>query len=199
MPTYSIPIGYVHKVYILTCLTIFGWKIHWDAGGLTGEYDSIEKCFGDDSNLPWNLDDVWPTKEGVVYWGFFDGMLFIGELPSTGNIYLLLSHDSVGIWCWLYPRGGFTKLYRGNFVLQLLRELLLCLGPTGGVRLWYWIYLRFSWRSLLTEEYSWWFLVHLGMFSAFDLLGIFLMVLICWGMILMLLIHRRCFWCMLIQ
>ena len=28
-------------------------------------------------------------------------------------------------------RGGFTKLYWGNFSLQLLRELLLCLGLTG--------------------------------------------------------------------
>ena len=27
--------------------------------------------------------------------------------------------------------GGFTKLYWGNFILQLLSEILLCLGPTG--------------------------------------------------------------------
>ena len=29
-----------------------------DVGGLIGEYNFVEKCFGDDSDLPWSLDDV---------------------------------------------------------------------------------------------------------------------------------------------
>ena len=32
----------------LTYLTILDERSTKDAGGLTGEYDSIEKCFGDD-------------------------------------------------------------------------------------------------------------------------------------------------------
>ena len=37
---------------ILTCLNILDERSIADAGGFTGEYKSIEKCFGDDSDLP---------------------------------------------------------------------------------------------------------------------------------------------------
>ena len=34
---------------------------------LTREYDSTKKCFGDDFDLPWSLDGVQSTGEGVAY------------------------------------------------------------------------------------------------------------------------------------
>ena len=87
----SFPVGYVHDFCIVwelclhiqflgdMCISYVFW-LTWlflderstgDVGGLIGEYNSIEKCFGDDSDLPWSLDSVRPTGEGVAYWGFF--------------------------------------------------------------------------------------------------------------------------------
>ena len=177
---YSIPIGYVHKVYILNCLTIFRWKIHWDIGGLTGEYDSVEKCFDDDSDLPWSFDDVWPTKEGVAYWGFSNGMLFTRELPSTGEMiifFFLINHWGLML---TPPLRGFYQNLLGKFCLASFEGATSVPWTHGGVHLWCWIYLGFSWWSWLTEEHPWWFLVHWGMFDALNPLWIFLGVLIRW-------------------
>ena len=159
----------------------------------------LKSALINDFDLPRSLNGERLIKEEVAYWGFFNDVLFTGELPSIEEIiifFLFINH-----WGWMLtlPLRGFYQTLLGKFCFTTLEGATSVSWTHRGVHLWYWIYLRFSWRSLLTEEYSWWFLVHLGMFSAFDLLGIFLMVLICWGMILMLLIHRRCFWCMLIQ
>ena len=87
----SIPGGYVHDFCIVwelclhiqfprdMCTSYVFWFV-WlfldeistgDAGGLTGEYNFVDKCFGDDSDLPRSLNGVRPTGEGVTYWEFF--------------------------------------------------------------------------------------------------------------------------------
>ena len=67
-----------------TCMELdyFWMKIHWDVGGLTREYNFVEKCFGDDFGLPRSLDGVHPTRKRVAY-GFSVGVLFTRELSST--------------------------------------------------------------------------------------------------------------------
>ena len=112
-----------------------------DARGLIGEYNSVETCFGDDSDLPWSLDGVWPTEEGVVYWGFFDSVLLTRELPSIGNIYLLLSHDSLRIDVDSTLEGGGVvyQTLLGKFCFATLEGATSVPWTYGGVRLWYWI------------------------------------------------------------
>ena len=106
--------------------------------GLTSEYNSTKKCFSDDSDLPWSLDGVWSTREGVAYWGFFGGVLLIREnFPPLGKNCILLSYGSWGLML-TPPSMGFYQLHWGNLILQLSRWLFLCLGPTGES---YWILL----------------------------------------------------------
>ena len=45
----------------------------------------LKSVLGDDFNLPQSLDSIWPTEEGVAYWGFSDGVLFTRDLSSTGE------------------------------------------------------------------------------------------------------------------
>ena len=45
----------------------------------------LKSVLGDDFNLPQSLDSIWPTEEGVAYWGFSDGVLFTRELFSFGE------------------------------------------------------------------------------------------------------------------
>ena len=149
VPAYVIPEGYMHhsnlyKIYACMfnsrriCaqvlysdfLTIFLWKIYWDAKGLTGEYNSMEKCFGDDSNLPWSLNDVWPTEEGVVYWGLLMVCCSLGTSFHWGMIifFFLTNHWGLKL---TPPSRGFYQTLLGKFILQLSRGLLLCLGLMG--------------------------------------------------------------------
>ena len=56
-----------------------------DAGEHTREYNSIKKCFGDDSDLPRGLDSLRPTGDSLMV------CCSLGNFPSQGNNYLLLS------------------------------------------------------------------------------------------------------------
>ena len=55
----------------------------------------------------------------------------LGNFLPLENNYLLLSYNSLGIDVDSTIEGGLTGLYWGNFILQLLRGLPLCLGPMG--------------------------------------------------------------------
>ena len=68
-----------------------------DAVGLTKGYDFVEKCFGDDPDLPWSLDDVWPTEKGLLTKDFLMACCSLGNFLPPGNDYLLLSHKSLRI------------------------------------------------------------------------------------------------------
>ena len=85
------------------------------------------------SNLPRSLDGAQPIKKGVAYWGFSDVVLFTWESPSIGGViifFFLINHCGLML---TPPLKGFYQTLSGNFVLQLSRELLLCLGLTGSL------------------------------------------------------------------
>ena len=55
----------------------------------------LKSALADDSNLPRSLDAVWLIEEEVAYCRLSDGVLFIGELPSIGEMiifFLLINH-----------------------------------------------------------------------------------------------------------
>ena len=141
-----------------------------DARGLIGEYNSVETCFGDDSDLPWSLDGVWPTEEGVVYWGFFDSVLLTRELPSIGNIYLLLSHDSlrIDVDSTLERGGGGLPNSTGEILLRNSWGSYFCALDLRGSPSMILDLVGFSWWSRLMEDFSWYFLIHWGMFWCFQ-------------------------------
>ena len=150
--------------------------------GLTGEYNSTKKCFGDDSNLPWSLDGVQSTGEGVAYWGFFGSVLLIGEnFPPLRKNCILLSYGSWGLML-TPPSRGFYQLHWGNLILQLLRGLLLCLGPIEES---YWILIGICLIILTHKEVFIMISDSLrDVFYTFDPLGI----------LLTLSIHWKCIW-----
>ena len=132
MPACSIPIGYVHKICILTFLT------YWvkDSLGMLevslGSMILLKSARGDDFELAWSFDDVWLTEEGVAYMGIFWWyVVHWGTTFHRGKYYLLFSHKSLRIDFDSTLKGLLQNSIGEIFFLQLSRELLLCLRLTG--------------------------------------------------------------------
>ena len=171
MPACSIPIGYVHKICILTFLT------YWvkDSLGMLevslGSMILLKSARGDDFELAWSFDDVWLTEEGVAYMGIFWWyVVHWGTTFHRGKYYLLFSHKSLRI-DFDSTLKGLLQNSIGEIFFCNSRGSYFCALDLQGVRLWYWIYLGFSWWYWLIEECPWWFLVHWEILNAFDPLG----------------------------
>ena len=136
-----------------------------------GSMIMLKSALADDYNLPWSLDVVWLTEEEVAYWGLSNDVLFTRELPSIREMiifFLLLNHWGLML---TPPSRGFYQTLLGKFCFATLKGATFVPCAHEGVRLWYWIYLGFSWWSWLMKECPWWFLVHWGILDAFDPLG----------------------------
>ena len=116
---------------ILTCLTILDERSTRMLEDSLGSMILLKSVLVMISNLPWSLDGARPIKEGVAYWGFPDAVLFTWESPSTGGV--IIFFFLINLWGLMLtsPLRGFYQTLQGNFVLQLLRELILCHGLMG--------------------------------------------------------------------
>ena len=104
----------------------------------------LKSALGDDSFLPRSLNGVWFTKEEVAHWGLSDGVLFIGDLPSVGEMiifFLIINHQGLML---TPPSRPFYQTLLGKFFFANLEGATLVPWTHGGV-----IYdTKFTWDSV---------------------------------------------------
>ena len=156
MPAYSIPRGYVHHSDLdKICACIFNshkicaqglysdlldYFLMKDPLGCWTTYLGVWfswKCFGNDFDLPWSFDDVWPIDEGVPYWGFSNGILFIGEQTSTREMITFFSFKNHWGLMLIPPSRGFYQTLLGKFCIVTLKGATFVPWTHRGVHLWY--------------------------------------------------------------